>query len=274
MAVRSPDERVSLAVDTHAHMSMGDFDADRDEVIGRARALHVDFIEIGFDEESSRKSASLARKLGGRCAVGVHPHNAGDCLGDMEAAWRGVTTLLTPDNPEIVAVGEIGLDYARDFSPRHLQVACFEEGLRLAHAGGLPAVIHQREAEDQVVGMVKAAALTGPVIFHCFGGDAAYARRLLDLGGYLGLGGVLTYPKNGHIREAIKGAPLDRILLETDCPYLTPQFMRGKRNEPSYVLETARVVAELLQIGLPQLLDATTANAARAFLGKAAWLTI
>ena len=274
MAARSPDEGVSLAVDTHAHVSMEDFDADREEVIRRARELRVDFVEVGFDEESSRRSVSLARAQGGKCAVGVHPHNAGGSLDAMQTAWRGVASLLKPDNPEVVAIGEIGLDYARDFSPRDIQVPCFEEGLRLARTCGLPVVIHQRDAEDQVASMVKAAALTAPIIFHCFGGDAAYARKLLDLGGYLGLGGVLTYPKNSHIREAIRGLPHDRILLETDCPYLAPQSMRGKRNEPSYVLETARVVAGILDVELSRLLDITTANAARAFLGRTVWPTI
>lgn len=252
---------------------MDAFDADRDDVLARAGGLHVDFVEIGFDEESSFKSLTLARRLGKKCAVGVHPHNAGDTPGAVETAWRNITSLVSGDNPEIVAIGEIGLDYARDLSPRDIQVLCFEEGLRLARVRGLPAVIHQRDAEDQVADMVKRAGLTGPVIFHCFGGDAAYARRLLDLGGYLGLGGVLTYPKNTHVREAVKTLPLDRILLETDCPYLSPQVVRGKRNEPSYVLETAKVVAGLLEVDLPRLLEATTANAARALLGKDAWPT-
>ncbi|MGE5579686.1 MAG: TatD family hydrolase [Bacillota bacterium] len=262
-----------LAIDTHAHVSMRDFDADREMVIDRCRVQGVHFIEIGFDAESSRASVRLAEKLGGKCAVGVHPHNAGNSMSEVEAQWASVRSLLKERPGVIAAVGEMGLDYARDFSPRPLQSACFQMGLDLAREVGLPAVIHQRDAHQDVLEMVKEAGLTTPVIFHCFSGDADYARKCVDLGGYLGFGGTVTYPKNQHLRDALTAIPKDRILLETDAPYLSPQTMRGRRNEPAFVLEAAALAAQLLGLGLPEFLAITSANSERAFLGRTSWMT-
>jgi len=262
-----------LAIDTHAHVSMRDYDEDRESVLDRCRVQGVHFIEIGFDAESSRASVDLALRVGGKCAVGVHPHNAGHSMDEVEAQWAGVRSLVKACPRVIAAVGEIGLDYARDFSPRALQAACFQMGLELARELGLPALIHQRDAHQDVLEMVRQAHLTTPVIFHCFSGDAEYARKCVDLGGYLGFGGTITYPKNGHLRDALTAVPRDRILLETDAPYLSPQSMRGRRNEPVFVLETAELAAQLMGLGLPEVLAITSVNAERAFLGKVSWLT-
>jgi len=259
-------QAVTAAVDTHAHVTLNDFDVDRDSVIARARSLGVSFVEIGFDVESSRKSVSLARDLGGKCAVGIHPHNASDFIGALPAAWKQIEDLAV-NNREVVAVGEMGLDFARDFSPRDLQEDCFLLGIETAKRTGLTVVIHQRDAEERVLSMLRAAALKAPIIFHCFSGNSVYAERCLELGGYIGLGGSLTYPKNNLARDAVKVMPLDRILLETDCPYLAPQTMRGKRNEPALVLEVARAVAEIRDISLDLVLHATAVNAKAAFLG-------
>lgn len=250
---------------------MEDFDGDRDTVIARAHAACVDFVEIGFDVESSRKSVSLARKVGSRCAVGIHPHNAGDSLAGVGRAWDAIESLLGEGSPEIAAVGEIGLDYARDLSPRDIQARCFEMGLSLAGRRRLPVVIHQRDAAEDVLAMVRAARPAAPVVFHCFAGDADYAAKCLELGGYLGLGGILTYPRNEYLRQAVRGVPLDRILLETDAPYLAPQRVRGRRNEPAFVLETAGLLASLLGLGVDEVVLATSANARAAFLGEVAW---
>ncbi len=266
-----PSEDSPVAIDTHAHVSMEDFDGDRDAVIMRARSLRVNSVEIGFDVESSRKSVSLARRVGGRCAVGIHPHNAGDSLAGVERAWDAIESLVSEGSPEIAAIGEIGLDYARDFSPRDVQAKCFEMGLRLAGRKRLPVVIHQRDAAEDVLAVVRVAKPAAPVVFHCFAGDADYAGRCLDLGGYLGLGGILTYPKNEYLRQAVRSVPLDRILLETDSPYLAPQRLRGKRNEPAFVLETARLLAGLLGLSPGEVVQATSANARAAFLGGVAW---
>lgn len=254
-----------ITVDTHAHLTMEDYDEDRSTVIERGRGEGVSFIEVGFDVLSSHKGLSLAGDIGGKCAVGIHPHYAQKDAGGLESAWKRVEDLLTDENRAIVAVGETGLDFARNLSARGVQEECFSIGLDLARRKRLPVIVHQREAEKEVISQVKAAGVAGPVIFHCFTGDTDYARKCLDLGGYLGLGGVLTYPRNQTLRDAVKYLPLDRILLETDSPYLAPQFRRGKRNEPSFVLEVRDLVAELLGFSGPSVSDATTDNASRAF---------
>ncbi|MEX0974572.1 MAG: TatD family hydrolase [Bacillota bacterium] len=271
MAARSPDLVRVMGIDTHSHVSMDDFDGDRAAVVERARVAGVNFVEIGFDASSSRKAISLAGNLGGVCAVGIHPHNVGATREELAGAWREVESLLAGGNSEVAAIGEIGLDFARDLNPRDLQTKCFAAGLELARNAGLPVVIHQRDAEEQVLGMVRDAALTAPVIFHCFTGNAEYASKCLALGGYLGFGGVLTYPRNQALREALGGLPLDRILLETDSPYLAPQSRRGKRNEPAFVLEVGQLVAGLLGLPLERVLAATSANAAAAFMADPDW---
>ncbi len=271
MAARSPDPKGPVAIDTHAHVSMRDFNADRDAVIARSRAAGVNFVEIGFDPESSRKAVMLARAAGGICAVGVHPHNAAEHPGGPAGAWKEVESLLNPQNAEIAAIGEIGLDYCRNLSPKAQQIECFQMGLDTASRMRLPVVVHQRDAGDDAYDMVRRAHLSKPVVFHCFSGDAFDAKKCLDLGGFLGLGGVLTYPKNESIREAVRSVPLDRLLLETDCPYLTPQSHRGKRNEPSYVLEVGQMLADLFALPPEQVLEATTENARKAFLANPVW---
>ncbi len=270
MEARSPELGFPLTIDTHAHVTMAEFDADRDSAIRRAASSGVSFVEVAFDAESARQAVTLVRELGGRCAVGVHPHYAGDSLQALSLEWREVEGLLTPENPEIVAIGESGLDFRRNLSGRDIQMECFSTGLDLAQRKALPVIIHQRDAEREVLSLIRTAGLTRPIIFHCFTGDSAYAHRCLDLGGYLGLGGVLTYPRNRDLRETVKGLPLDRILLETDSPYLAPQSRRGKRNEPSFVLEVRDLVAGLVGLSAPSLSERTTANASKAFLADLA----
>jgi TatD DNase family protein len=271
MAARSPEPGLPITIDTHAHLTMGEFDPDRASVIERARACGVRFVEVGFDSGSSRQAIALAREVGGKCVVGVHPHYAGDTLAGLCSAWADVAELVVTQNPEIVAIGETGLDFARTFSPRDVQTECFSMGLGLAKRCNLPVIVHQRDAERDVLSMVRSAGLTRPVVFHCFTGDSCYARKCLDLGGYIGLGGVLTYPRNRGLRETVKGLPLDRILLETDSPYLAPQSCRGKRNEPASVLEVRDLVAGLMGLSGSSLSEATASNSAKAFLIDPAW---
>jgi TatD DNase family protein len=271
MAARSPELGFPLTIDTHAHLTMPEFDADREDAIERARSSGVTFLEVGFDAESSLQAVALSRELGGKCAVGIHPHYAGDSLAGLSSAWREVEKLLSAGNPEIVAIGEIGLDFWRNLSARDIQTECFSAGLELAKRKLLPVIIHQREAEREVLSRIKAAGLDRPVVFHCFTGDELYARRCLDLGGYLGFGGPLTYPRNASLRETVRRLPRGRILLETDSPYLAPQSLRGKRNEPSFVLEVRDLAAGLLALSSPSLSETTTANASKAFLADLAW---
>jgi TatD DNase family protein len=258
MAARFPE-----VVDTHAHLCSADFDDDREQVAERARQSGVGFIEVGYDESSSAAALKLAEYYKGICAVGIHPHYA---EGEDSAKRWSVIESLAVSNPKTVrALGEMGLDYFRDLVPRDIQIECLREGLTLAGKLGLPVIIHQRDAEGDVLHEVRLASLTQPLVFHCFSQDGRYARKCLDLGGYFGIGGVLTYPKNVGLRQLMRELPLDRLLLETDCPYLPTQTRRGKRNEPSFVIETLETLSEALGMDRNEVARITTENASRVF---------
>ncbi|MBE3520137.1 MAG: TatD family hydrolase [Firmicutes bacterium] len=247
-------------IDSHAHVSMRDFDRDREEVIARAKAAGVVFfIEVGFNLESSKLGVELAREKGVFAAVGVHPHDAAKDLDKWEDI-EGLARL-----PEVVAIGEIGLDYYRDLSPRKVQAECFIRGLDLSRKLGLPVIIHEREAGDQVLDILKAHPPGGPIVFHCFSGDRSSARKRLDLGGYLGFGGPITYPRRDELREVLKYCPSDRMLLETDCPYLPPQSFRGRRNEPSYLIYTLAEASRITGLSREDLAATLTENTISAF---------
>lgn len=270
MAARYPD-----LIDTHAHVTSLEFDSDRDPVIARAAELGVGFIEVGFDVASSMRSVEIAATAAVAAAVGIHPHNAADCAGNLEGAWKDIEALAAARSKpgdeggarsgRVVAVGEIGLDYYRDLSPRDLQARCFEMGLDLAGKTRLPVIIHQRDAEEDTLAILKGCGAGVPAVFHCFGGGVDYARRCLDLGGWLGFGGTLTYPRNTGLRDLLRFVPLDRILLETDAPYLAPQSRRGRRNEPSYILETLETLAASCDLDVFRAGNLTRDNAVRAF---------
>jgi len=251
---------VPILIDTHAHVSMRDFDGDRDEVLDRAkRAGVVSFIEVGFNLVASRLSTRLARERGVFAAVGVHPH---DAARDLDK-WDDIETIAR--SPGVVAIGEIGLDYYRDLSPRNVQVECFIRGLDLAKRLGLPVIIHERDAGDETVDIIKAHKPGDALVFHCFSGDRASARTRLDLGGYLGFGGAITYPRRDELRDALRYCPPDRILLETDCPYLSPQRYRGRRNEPSYLVHTLAEASRIRGVNQEDLALISTENAISAF---------
>lgn len=257
-------------IDTHAHVSGPQFDGDRQAVVERALREGVGFIEVGFDVPSSKSAIALAETAALAAAVGIHPHNAAEC-GDLSLVWRELRNLIAENRlpaenrPRVVAVGEIGLDYYRDLSPRALQAECFEMGLETAKDLDLPVIIHQRDAAGDTTHILRNHRMARPIIFHCFGGDRSYARDCLDLGGYLGFGGTITYPKNTGLRDLLKYIPLDRMLLETDAPYLSPQGRRGRRNEPAYVRETLNTLAQALGNEPVALARITRDNALRAF---------
>lgn len=261
-------------IDTHAHVSSSEYDSDRQAVIERARREGIAFIEVGFDVQSSLRAMALAGSAALAAAVGIHPHNALEYARRLPEAWRKIAGLIRGDGPEtapaarkplVAAVGEIGLDYYRDLSPRALQAECFEMGLELAKDVGLPVIVHQRDAEDDTIDILRSSRMARPIVFHCFGGDRAYAKKCLDLGGYLGLGGAVTYPRNDELRDLLKYIPLDRILLETDAPYLAPQRWRGRRNEPAHMRETLDVVARALGKEPRDVARTTRDNALRVF---------
>ncbi len=253
--------------DTHAHLHDRAFADDLEAVIERARAEGVqEIVTIGTDIEASEAAVALAQAREGVWAsVGVHPHHA--------SIWNdAVATRLRElaKTDAAVAIGEIGLDFYRNLSPPEAQQEAFAAQLVLATDLGLPVVIHSREAQEETESVLRrwAAGRTSdtPVgVLHCFSGDAALAYRYVEMGFLISFAGVVTYPKNDVLREAALSVPAEHIVVETDCPYLTPQFRRGKRNEPGYVRETARFLAELRGESLSAFAAQTRANAFRLF---------
>lgn len=257
-----PADGYPLIIDTHAHVSMDAFSKDRKDVIERARRAKVAFIEVGFDIDSSKRSLALASQVGTYCSVGIHPHEA-ESEGKFQHSWKEIEALLA--SGRVKAIGEIGLDYFRKFSSKKAQIDTFMLGLDLARRTKLPVIVHQRDAREDVLRVLRGARHDLPVIFHCYSYDVDYARRCLDLNGYLGFGGPVTYPRNDHLRDLLKYLPLDRILVETDCPYLPPQSKRGHRNEPVFVVEVVAAIAEVLGRKVVDVARITRENALRAF---------
>lgn len=245
-------------VDTHCHLDNEQFDSDRDAVIERARAAGVErMMAIGSgdgppDLETAIRLADRYRFI--YATIGVHPHDASKATAETFERLRELAR-----HPKVLAIGEIGLDYHYDFSPRDVQREVFERQLEIAREAGKPIVIHTREAWADTMEVFR-ARWQGEGIMHCFTGDEAQAREALDLGFYLSFGGVLTFPKSGSTRQAARITPADRILIETDCPYLAPVPHRGKRNEPAFIAETARKLAEVRSVAVEEIASSTTAN--------------
>ena len=249
-------------IDTHAHLQIAAFDADRTEVIERARADGVRrIVNVGFDLPSSAAAIELAHVHDGMYATaGIQPHYAVSTGPDELDHLRQLLAA-----PGIVALGEIGLDYHHDRAPRPAQIELFETQLRLAAELTLPVVIHSREAHADTVAVLRRAAHRQPVIMHSFSGDWAYARECLELGTYLSFAGPLTFPKATELHDVAVRAPLERVLVETDCPYLTPHPFRGKRNEPARVRLTAERLAALRGLERDDVAEAVWHNACAAF---------
>lgn len=245
-------------VDSHCHLDDHQFDADREETIARARAAGVEtMLAIGAGEGPPDLEAAI--RLAEQhefiyATVGVHPHDAAKCGDETFAQLERLVR-----HPKVRAVGEIGLDYHYDFSPRDVQRTVFERQLGLAVSAGLPVAIHTREAWADTLSILRAAAPRAGIM-HCFTGDAAQARAALDLGFHLAFGGVLTFPKAEAVREAARLTPPDRLLVETDCPYLAPVPMRGKRNEPAFIVETVRRLAVIRGCPVEEIAAQTTEN--------------
>ncbi|MCD6581667.1 MAG: YchF/TatD family DNA exonuclease [Desulfuromusa sp.] len=252
------NDQLPLLVDSHAHLDGGKFANDLDETIERATANGISHIlTIGCDLESSENSITVAERYENIfAAVGVHPHDATEI---NDAALAKLRTMLS--HPKVVALGEIGLDFYRDRSPREIQRSAFRQQIRLAKEVDKPIIVHDRDAHDEVIQILKEenAAQVGGVL-HCFSGDLEMAKQCLELGFYLSFTGTITYPKNDIIREIIKEIPIDRMLVETDCPYLSPQKFRGKRNEPAYVRYTAEKMAEVKGLSIEDVARVTSRN--------------
>ena len=251
-----------MLADSHAHIDDERFDADREEVVARALAAGVSLIvNIGADMASSARSVALAEKYPGiYAAVGMHPHDSREM---REVDYRQLEQWTT--HPKVVAIGEIGLDYHYDLSPRPVQKEVFLRQLDLARKTGKPFIIHEREAHADMLDIIRHAAHGLNGVFHCFSGSVETAREYLKMGFYISVAGPVTFPKSVKTKEVAKAVPLDRLLVETDSPYLTPQPFRGKRNEPAHVRLVAEEIANLRDISLAELAVATTANVRRLF---------
>lgn len=250
-------------VDTHCHLDDPRYDVDRDEVIRRAWASNIAFlVNVASDAASARRAVALAESDPRiYAAVGVHPHEAKTYNQEVQELIRELAK-----SPRVVAIGEIGLDYYYDNSPREKQRDAFRQQISLAIECGLPIVIHSRDATQDTVNILREFASQQVAgIMHCFSGSYETAKLLIDLGYYISFGGSITF-KNAHrIREVVRKVPLDCIVLETDCPYLTPVPYRGKRNEPAYVRYVAEMVAQIKGVDVEVVAEQTTVNAKRAF---------
>ena len=258
---RASSEQAVRLVDSHCHLDDPQFDADREEVIERAVAAGVSrMLAVGTGKGPPDLEAGI--RLAERypfiyATVGVHPHDASKATEETFARLKELSA-----HPKVVAIGEIGLDYHYDFSPRDVQHAVFARQVEIAAELGKPIVIHTREAWTDTMALLRPGApVTG--IMHCFTGDERQAREALDLGFYLSFGGVLTFPKADAVRQAARIAPEDRLLVETDCPYLAPVPHRGKRNEPAFMTEVVRRLAAERGRAPEEIAEATTRNVER-----------
>jgi TatD DNase family protein len=248
-------------IDTHAHLDSSDYRADRAAVIARAFSESIGVVTVGVDLPTSEEAVCLAnRHRTIWAAIGVHPHDAKTL--DQEILSR--LEALAKD-PRVVAIGEIGLDYYRDLSPRGTQRSAFSEQIGLARELNLPIIVHNRESTKDLLSILRHHGSSYRGVIHSFLGDSALAEEFLSLGFHLGIGGPVTFNKNEILRETVRELSLDRILLETDCPYLTPVPHRGKRNEPVYLRYVAAKVAELKGIPVCEVEERTTRNAIHLF---------
>jgi TatD DNase family protein len=256
-------------IDSHCHLAGSEYLTDLDAVVTRARDAGVTaaLVILGADdvEEVQRSVVVGAAWPEVRFAAGVHPHAAGKYGDNPARATSDVEEALTREG-RIRAIGEIGLDYHYDFAPRDVQQAVFAAQLRLARRRRLPVVIHTREAEDDTFRVLadEHAGETA-VVFHCFTGDKAMARRALDAGFYLSLAGIVTFPKALELKEVAALVPADRLLIETDSPFLAPVPHRGKRNEPAHVVRVAETVAALRGVSVAEVAETTQVNFQRLF---------
>lgn len=253
-----------LLIDTHAHLDQEEFDADRAEVLQRALEAGVQkIIAIGVTADSSASAVRLAAQYPAvYAAVGIQPNYCAQAnLGD----WERIVKLAAA--PKVVAIGETGLDRYWDYSPFALQQDYFDRHLRLSQQTGLPFVVHTRNSDLDVVTMLREAHARGPLrgVMHSFTGDLATAQECLEMGMYISFAGMVTFKKSGELRRVAAAIPADRIVVETDSPYLSPEPLRGKRNEPANLVHTARLLAEVRQVGFEGFAAQTASNSQTLF---------
>ena len=245
-----------MYIDTHAHLYYDDLKNQLGDVVKRAEAAGVtQIICVGTDLPSSKTSISIAEKYNAVFAtVGVHPHDAKDTPDDYLRQLRDMAS-----HSKVVAMGEMGLDYFRDFSPRNVQKEVFQSQLALARELDLPVVIHNRDADEDILKILEEVRYEKSVL-HCFSSDTEMAGRAVSLGCFLSFTGNVTFGKN-HIESVLLTTPLNRIMLETDCPFMTPVPNRGKLNEPANILHIAQWIAKVKRIDVSEVAESTTSTA-------------
>ncbi len=248
-------------IDTHCHLEMKQYDEDREEMIFRAGEAGLEaLITIGSDYRSNPAALDLAHTYGCIYAsVGIHPHDAKDFTGDIYTQLKEWT-----QDKRVVAIGETGLDYYYDNSPRDVQREVFARHLALARETGLPVIVHSRDAKEDTMDILRDSGISRGVL-HCFSGDREMAEKAMMMGLRISIAGPVTFKKATDLKEIVKLVPDDYLLIETDAPYLTPVPYRGKRNEPAYIVHTAKAVAELRGVAIDDIARLTTLNAKRLF---------
>lgn len=253
-----------MLIDTHCHLDFADFEAERDDIVARAHAAGVgQMITISTRVKKFPAILAIAENYPTVfCSVGTHPHNANE---ELDVTVDELVRLA--ENPRVVAIGEAGLDYFYDNAPREAQAQGLRNHIAAARQTGLPLVIHSRSADEDMASILTEETGKGafPFLLHCFSSGPELARVGVELGGYISFSGILTFPKSEELREIAKTVPTERMLVETDAPYLAPKPFRGKRNEPAYVAHTASVLADTLGMSEVEIADITTANAFRIF---------
>jgi TatD DNase family protein len=245
-----------MLVDSHCHLDFPDFAEERDSVVARARAAGVaTMLTIGTRLDQFPGVRAIAEAYPEIwCSVGAHPHEASD-----HAALSAADLVALAAHPRVVGIGETGLDFHYDHSPRDLQERVFRAHIAASRASGLPLIIHAREADDEVARILREER-PPPGVLHCFSSGRALAEAALDLGFYISISGIVTFRNAEELRAIVRDVPLDRLLVETDAPYLAPVPYRGRRNEPAYVAATANAVAALKEVEPAELAAATTEN--------------
>jgi len=253
-----------MLIDTHCHLDFPDFEAERDAIVARAREAGVEqMITISTRVKRFETILSIAEAYPNVfCSVGTHPHNADE---ELDITTEDLVRLSA--HPKVVAIGEAGLDYFYDNAPRDAQAEGLRRHIAAARETGLPLVIHSRSADEDMAAILTEETGKGvfPFLLHCFSSGPDLARIGVELGGYVSFSGILTFPKSEELREIAKTVPHDRMIVETDAPYLAPKPFRGKRNEPAYVAHTAAVLAETIGVSTEEIATITTENAFRIF---------
>lgn len=252
-----------MLVDSHAHLDMPQFEQDLPRILERAKEAAVEYIiTVGSDLPSSKQAVKLAEQHERiYAAVGIHPHDAKTVTEDTCQILAG----LAYDSDKVMAIGETGLDYHYDNSPRDIQRQVFKRQLELANQLELPVIVHSREADEDTLAILEDMPVRKKGVMHCFSGDRGMLEKCLEMGFYISLAGPVTFPKAQALRHVAKFIPNERLMIETDCPYLAPVPWRGKRNEPSYLVAIAQKVAELKGLSLEDIARITSLNVCRLF---------